>query len=357
MSSRVVVVSHASVLAANQSVYAELESFCDVAMIVPRTWKDELRPRRYRSQRLDRFRGLLVPVATRGIGRPQRHVALVSCEAVLRDLDASFVIIEEEAFSLAAMRWSKAARAVGVPYAVQAAENLPRSMPRFWQRRVATVLQGAAFVLARSPGALEVVRSWGYQGPATVVPHSVSSVAQTRPTHDQFVLGFVGRLTRAKGVPDIVALIQPDERWRVRVAGDGPLREQLAQLGTRCELLGTLAPEQMGEFYRSVSVVVVPSHTTSTWSEQFGRVIVEAQAQGTPVVAYASGEIPWVASLTAAITVPESDVDSLKNAVEILANDPTHAAQVSDSGRAAVSAAFTDSVVAKQLNELISAVK
>ena len=44
--------------------------------------------------------------------------------------------------------------------------------------------------------------------------------------------------------------------------------------------------------YRSTHVVLVPSVSTPTWVEQFGRVIVEAQASGAVVAGYASGAIP-----------------------------------------------------------------
>jgi glycosyltransferase involved in cell wall biosynthesis len=47
------------------------------------------------------------------------------------------------------------------------------------------------------------------------------------------------------------------------------------------DLCGVLEASQMESFYRSVAALVVPSRTTSNWSEQFGRVLVEAQAVGT----------------------------------------------------------------------------
>ena len=42
-------------------------------------------------------------------------------------------------------------------------------------------------------------------------------------------------------------------------------------------------------------VLLVPSTPTTTWTEQFGRVIVEAQASGAVVAGYATGSIPEVA--------------------------------------------------------------
>ena len=44
----------------------------------------------------------------------------------------------------------------------------------------------------------------------------------------------------------------------------------------------------------AMDALVLMSETTPTWKEQFGRVIVEAQACGTPVIGSDSGAIPDV---------------------------------------------------------------
>lgn len=48
----------------------------------------------------------------------------------------------------------------------------------------------------------------------------------------------------------------------------------------------------MPAFFASIDVLVLPSRTTATWKEQFGRVLVEAMACQTPVIGSDSGEIP-----------------------------------------------------------------
>lgn len=351
------VVSHACVVAANQAVYAHLASSCDVTLVVPATWRDELRREPYPAQRWPGFAGEICAVRTLGRGRPQRHLSLLRPGRALRSRNTEFLILEEEPFSLQSLWWASAARRAKVPYAVQVAENLPRDFPapvRWWCRRV---LSNAAFILARSPQALLQAQTWGFRGPDAVVPHGVEGSVADAGTRSWpvGVVGFVGRLVEAKGVEDVIRVLRSEESLSLRVAGDGPLKDRFDELGDRVELLGTLEPEAMVAFYATVSVVVVPSRTTPTWSEQFGRVVIEAQDAGVPVVAYDSGEIPWVSSLTSAVLVPEGDVAALRVATRDLACDEERGRAVGERGAKGVRAHFTNDVIAASLHDLIDA--
>jgi glycosyltransferase involved in cell wall biosynthesis len=348
---RVTVVSHACVLPSNQAVYEHLDDDLVVTLVVPSRWRDELRPQRYAARADAGWLGGFVPIPTIGLGRPQRHVALTRWQGTLVRLRSTFVVIEEEPFSLSALAWSLAARRLGVPYAVQVAENLDRPLPMPAVRACRHVLGGAAFVLARSPGALAQARRWGYGGPDTVVPHSVTVPADVvaRPIG---VVGVVGRVVAAKGVTDVVAALAAHPELTARVAGDGPMRAAY-DAAPRVTVLGTLDPSAMDAFYDSVSVVAVPSRTTPTWTEQFGRVVIEAQARGRRVVAYDSGELPWVASLTAATIVTEGDVTALGDALVAAATDNDVTRALVDRGRAGVATHFSHHAVGTQLSGLM----
>jgi len=70
-----------------------------------------------------------------------------------------------------------------------------------------------------------------------------------------------------------------------------------------------------------MQVLLVPSLTTSSWKEQFGRAIVEAFACGVPVIGSDSGEIPFVIA-DAGIVVPENQPLLLANAIGNLLDSP-----------------------------------
>ena len=107
-------------------------------------------------------------------------------------------------------------------------------------------------------------------------------------------------------------------------------------------VLDGLTHEQMASGYAQLDVVVLPSHSTPTWKEQFGRVIIEALWCGVPVIGSDSGEIPWVIGLTGGgLVFPEGDVGALAARLAELRASPELRRQLADTGRQAVERLFT----------------
>jgi glycosyltransferase involved in cell wall biosynthesis len=70
----------------------------------------------------------------------------------------------------------------------------------------------------------------------------------------------------------------------LKIVGDGPDRAALERLSKgRAEFLGRLSDDEIREHYRRAAVVLLPGE------EDFGIVPLEAQACGTPVVAFGQG--------------------------------------------------------------------
>lgn len=96
---------------------------------------------------------------------------------------------------------------------------------------------------------------------------------------------YVGRLTPEKGVRTLL------EAWRhlpnvpLKIIGDGPLKEEvlsaIKQHGLNIELLGWRASEEVIRGIKGARFLLFPSE----WYETFGRVVIEAFACGTPVIA------------------------------------------------------------------------
>ena len=75
----------------------------------------------------------------------------------------------------------------------------------------------------------------------------------------------------------------------------------------------------------------MPSKPTLTWVEQFGRVIVEAQASGAVVAAYTSGSIAEVAG-SAGLLTEVGEEDKLASWVADLLDSPVEFAALRDRG-------------------------
>ena len=100
---------------------------------------------------------------------------------------------------------------------------------------------------------------------------------------------FVGRLSAEKGIRTLLHAWQSvGERLPLLIVGDGPLAPDVAAAAGKAPgitWLGERAPNEVAPLLKKATCVVFPSECYET----FGRVIVEAFAAGTPVVAAGHG--------------------------------------------------------------------
>jgi hypothetical protein len=89
---------------------------------------------------------------------------------------------------------------------------------------------------------------------------------------------------------------------------------------------------------------VLMSQTMRTWKEQFGRVIMEAQASGLSVIGSGSGAIPGVVADSGWI-VPEADPAALACLLTRLGNQPGLLRQAGEAGLAQARTRFSVSTV------------
>ncbi len=87
----------------------------------------------------------------------------------------------------------------------------------------------------------------------------------------------------------------------------------------------------MPDVYPLLDVLAVPSVAVPGWVEQFGRVVVEAQAAGVPVVASASGALPEVVG-DRGLLVPEGDPAALAEALGRFLDEPGLWSRLRDAG-------------------------
>ena len=153
-------------------------------------------------------------------------------------------------------------------------------------------------------------------------------------------------MVESKGLTDLLAAVRTlHAPVELLLIGDGELRAQLEGQpipGSRVRVLDGFTHDGMAAAYAQLDVLALPSHTTPTWKEQFGRVIVEALWCGVPVVGSDSGEIPWLIELTGGgLTFPEGDCAQLAARLSELRAEPELRRQLTRSGRAAVERLFS----------------
>ena len=106
-------------------------------------------------------------------------------------------------------------------------------------------------------------------------------------------LGFIGRIESLKGIDFLIKELEslPKDKYELYIAGEGktPYTGKIEgrDLGMPIHWLGFMQPEKL---FPMIDLLIVPS----LWQEPFGRVIVEAYAQGVPVLASRVGGIPEI---------------------------------------------------------------
>jgi glycosyltransferase involved in cell wall biosynthesis len=223
------------------------------------------------------------------------------------------------------------------------------------------VLRDTDHVLSRSPDATAVVRARGYLGPVTPIGYGIDQTVftpgagQGSENRGALRIGYVGRLVEEKGLDDALnALARTVTPVALAVMGEGPhesrLRQRADELGLsgRVTFQGWGPPVSVAAFLRTIDALVLLTRTTDAVREQFGRVIVEAQACGVPVIGSQSGAIPAVVGDGGWI-VPERDPANLSRLLNDLAADRGQLRAKSISARLNVESRFTNDVVADAL--------
>ena len=235
-----------------------------------------------------------------------------------------------------------AARAVGVPRVVVRL-GIPRAMPRARRFRIAFRRWVDALVV-NSP---DVRDRWLASAPrfaADAVVVALNAVEPALPCtprdalraslgvgpEDRLVVG-VGGLERRKGFDLLLDALASlgDPRATLAIAGDGPDRDALEArahaLGVRATFLGPRG--DVVDLLAAAELFVMPSRADS-----LANAMLEAMAQGVPVVATATGGVPLAlgprdGAPAAGWVVPVNDAQALAAALrEVLAAPPAEVA-------------------------------
>ncbi len=356
---KLMIVSHACVTPINQNFYAQVGELTgwDVSLVIPAVWTTEYEAN-VEPTRWEGFAGPIYKVPVWKPGNIPLHVYKDTMLGVLRKATPNAIYVHHEPYGLATFQIYLANRLAGnCPAGFYAAQNIVKRYPppfRWFERYV---FSRSSFAFPVASGALDVLRQKGYRGEAEVLPLPVDpSIYYRRPEWaaskraelglavDEFVIGYLGRLVEEKGLCSLLraAALLKEGRWRCLLVGSGPLESHLrtlaAELGIADRLIfaGYVPREEAPGWFSLFDLFVLPSETRPNWKEQFGRVIVEANACGTAVLGTQSGEIGNVLRTTGGgVTVPEANTKALAEALLFLMENPAQRRKLAKTGEEA----------------------
>jgi len=363
---RVLIVSHACVMPINREKVEALarRPGLEITLLAPRRWR--VGNRMYSAgaggERGYRF----VPGEVLFNGRIGAHFYRSGLLRALRESRPEVVHLEQEPWSFAAGQVVAALAPLRPRPALVlfSWENMDLPHPWYYRAIERAVLRRADLLIAggvtsrarlqrlgADPGRIVRLHQFGLD-PGTFRP---PAPGERSPV---FTVGFAGRLVREKGVDVLVrALGALGGEWRALLVGDGAQRPELEALASslgireRMEFTGWVDHHGVAPYLRRMHAMVFLSRSTPTWTEQFGRPLIEAMSCGAVPVGSDSGEIPHVVGGEGLI-VPEDDAAALTAALRRLRDEPGLRDRLEAVGRARILREFTWETLAERTSVL-----
>ncbi|MGB0012871.1 MAG: glycosyltransferase family 4 protein [Candidatus Sulfotelmatobacter sp.] len=168
-----------------------------------------------------------------------------------------------------------------------------------------------------------------------VLPHfqSVHQISERKAEHAPLL--YFGRLSKEKGVADLLHAMHQLPHLSLIVAGDGPERSKLEQLCAKLGLanvkfIGHITGEELDFAIASSRFTVLPSHAYET----FGKAILESYAHGRAVVASDLGSRrELIHEGKTGLLYRTGDVPQLAAALAFLSSRPKLASEMGLAGR------------------------
>ena len=376
---KLLIVSHACVTPVNQQFYAELErqTAWDLTIITPSNWKNEY-GNTLSLKRWSGYQGRLLSIPVWKSGDIPLHIYRSVFMPLLQELKPDFIYVHHEPYALATAQVYLANRlSIKKPIGFFTWQNIFKRYPFPFRQMEHMVLQESSFAFPGSCSAEEVLRQKGYEGSSTILPSGIDSEvyfprpeaqelkSKLRIAQNEVLIGYMGRIVEEKGLKTLLsALMQiQDLPWRLLVVGAGPYETQFdaiaqnLQLTQRVKRLGYVPHIEAPLYLSAFDLLVLPSETRPNWKEQFGRVIIEAIACGTPVVGSDSGEIPYLLQATSGgFAFPEGQPEALAEQLQQLILNPLLRMQLVEQGRQVVLRNYTNASLAQRFAQTIEKV-
>lgn len=348
---KIVIISHALVIPVSQNRWKRLaqDSNYEVHLIVPEIWEQTWFGEKvvYNTEKIETHNFNVHPLPTTTKNKWSVYL-FKSFDAKLKTIQPDLIyIIHEEGVLLHQQiylykhlfaRQAKviffSMNALGIP-GINNKNIVKRTIRRLLWNNVKKNTDAA---LVHYPGCLASLRNGGYDKPIFLQTQIGVDETLFEPNEtykkdykellnleDKFVIGYTGRLSKDKGVDDLVdVFIKLKVKYKsvaLLLVGNGELKNQIEATIKKhnlapndIQITGFVDQSDVPKFMNAMDIFVLGSRTTAHWIDTFPLVTVQAQAIKLPVIASDSGSIPWQLADSAKI-YPEGDRNSLKDAL------------------------------------------
>lgn len=371
---KLLIVNHSCTVSVAQQFYAEIErqTGWEITIVVPENWKDEYGIQR-KVQRWKDFRGQLISIPVWKSGSIPLHNYRSLFIKLLRNLNPDFIYLHQEPYALVTLQVYLANYfTVRKPISFFTWQNIFKRYPIPFRQMERWILQHTDVMFPGSYSAEAVMREKGYSGrsvlmpsgidPAIYYPRSNNLKPELGAKDDEVLIGYVGRVVEQKGLKTLLTALNEIRSlpWRLVIVGTGEFDAEfdgIAQqlnLSDRIQKLGFVPFTETPNYLSAFDILVLPSETRANWKEQFGRVIIEAMACGTPVIGSDSGEIPHLINSTkGGLVFPEGDAIALSQKLSELIQNSELRSDYAETGKQSVLSNYTNSLLAQRFAETV----
>ena len=261
---------------------------------------------------------------------------------IVKDFKPDIIHLEEEPWTPVAFQVAVISILSKAKLLVFTWENLDLGLS-FWQKLIERfVFKNSTLIIAGNSEARNRVRGRGFREGIEVLPQFGVNTEHFRPLDvsglkselnlSGFVVGFVGRFVEEKGIRTLLEALPKlsEDVNLLLVSSSSRLPEEFENLAKslevfkRVKIVSKIPHQDLPKYVNLMDVFILPSETTKTWKEQFGRVLIEAMACRVPVIGSSSGAIPEVIG-DASLIFEEKNSQALAAKIESLrSNENLH---------------------------------
>jgi len=285
---------------------------------------------------------------------------------ILNTVKPDIVHIDEEHYSFVTYQLMRLARKAGAKALFFTWQNIYKKYPFPFSYFEKYNFRNSSAAIAGNREAAEVLRKKGFEKDVFEIPqfgvdpdrfkkmNDAGARARVGIKKDDFVIGYMGRLVKEKGIDNILdALTDLSVNVKLLLIGSGPYKGKILERANHPGIKGrVIMIDQVPSLEVPLSMncmdcLVLPSITQHNWKEQFGRVLIEAMACEVPVIGSNSGEIPVVID-DAGLIFQEGDSKDLLKQIELLVKDNGLRNKLGKKGRQRVLENYTQKKIAEE---------